>query len=123
MSGLPKPVLDARDVLTLVAQFRSRRAGYLPQWNPSANSAGAAIEQIFAHLIEAILKRLNQAPDKNRLAFYSFLGLDAAPAREARAPVVFQLSPQGGDTNAPPGTQVAAPPPPGEPRLPLHVPS
>jgi uncharacterized phage protein gp47/JayE len=56
---------------------------------------------------------LNKATEKNRLGFYSFLGLDAVPAQEARAPIVFQLNPQSGDTNAPPGTQVAAPPPPG----------
>ena len=114
MTALPKPVLDGRDAIELVSEFRSRRAGYLPRWSPPANSAGAAIEQIFARLIETILKRLNQAPEKNRLAFYSFLGLDAVPAQEARAPIVFQLNPQSGDTNAPPGTQVAAPPPTGQ---------
>ncbi len=113
MSSIGGPVLDDRDEMALVAEFRARRAGYLPQWNPPVDSAGAAIEQVFAHLVEAILKRLNQAPDKNRLAFFSFLGLDAAPAAEARAPIVFSLNPQAGVANAPAGTQVAAPPPPG----------
>jgi hypothetical protein len=109
----PNPVLDPRDSIELVSEFRARRAGYLPQWNPPANSAGAAVEQIFAHLIEAVLKRLNQAPEKDRLAFYSFLGFDAAPAEEARAPILFQLSTPTGTSNAPQGTQVAAPPPAG----------
>lgn len=113
MTSGSKTVLDPRNLIALVSEFRSRRAGYLPQWNPPANSAGAAVEQIFAHLIEAVLKRLNQAPEKNRLAFYSFLGLDAAPAQEARAPILFQINAQSGGSNAPQGTQVAAPPPPG----------
>jgi len=113
VSNSPAPLLDSRDTLALAADFRARRAGYLPAWNPPANSAGAAIEQIFANLIEAILKRLNQAPDKNRLAFYSLLGMDAVPAQEACAPILFQLNPSSTDSNAPAGTQVAAPPPPG----------
>jgi hypothetical protein len=113
VSHRPTPLLDARDTLELAAEFHARRAGYLPAWSPPPNSAGAAIEQIFAHLIEAILKRLNQAPDKNRLAFYALLGMDAVPAREARAPILFQLNPQSTESNAPAGTQIAAPPPPG----------
>lgn len=113
MTSTAKPVLDSRDAIALVSEFRGRRAGYLPQWNPRTNSAGAAVEQIFAHLIEAILKRLNQAPEKNRLAFYSSVGMDAAPAEEARAPILFSINAQSAGANAPQGTQVAAPPPTG----------
>src|SRR5262249_26023328 len=55
----------------------------------------------------------NQAPEKNKLAFLDLLGLGLVPAQSARAPIVFQLAPDGPDSQAPANTQIAAPPPPG----------
>ena len=105
--------VDSRSVDTLLAEFANRRQGYLPQWNPPAQSGGAAIGPIFARLISAILQRLNQAPNKDQLAMLDLLGLRLVPAQPARAPIVFSLTQGAADTSAPEGTQVAAPPPPG----------
>jgi uncharacterized phage protein gp47/JayE len=107
------PLVDSRSVDTLLAEFENRRRSYLPQWNPPAQSAGAAIGPIFARMISAILQRLNQAPSKDRLAMLDFLGMRLVPAQPARAPIVFSLTQGATDTSAPEGTQVAAPPPPG----------
>jgi uncharacterized phage protein gp47/JayE len=67
---------------------------------------------IVGRYVETILRRLNQAPDKNKLAFLNLLGIDLIAAQAARVPVVFKLSENVGDTRAPARTQVVAPPPP-----------
>ena len=113
MSSTATPPVDARSVDTLLAEFQNRQQGYLPLWNPPAQSAGAAIGPIFARMTSAILQRLNQAPNKNQLAMLDLLGLRLVPAQPARAPIVFSLTQGSSDTAAPQGTQVAAPPPPG----------
>jgi len=107
------PPVDQRDAEMLLAQFLGRRSGYMPQWNPSPKSAGAAIGPIVARFLSAILQRLNQAPAKDKLAFLDLLGLRLIPAQPARVPIVFQLSKGAADSSAPAGTRIAAPPPPG----------
>jgi uncharacterized phage protein gp47/JayE len=107
------PSLDSRDALALGSDFEVRRYGFLPQWNPPPNSAGAAVGPIFARFLEAILQRLNQVPARNKLAFLDLLGLRLIPAQAARAPLSFELGANAPDSAAPAGTQVAAPPAPG----------
>lgn len=113
MMPVATPSVDSRDVNALAADFQSRQHGYLPQWNPPAKSAGAAFGPILARMVYAILQRLNQAPNKDKLAFLDLLGLRLVPAQPARVPIVFTLGQGSADTSAPEGTQVAAPPPPG----------
>ncbi len=107
------PPVDSRDTDAILKEFWQRRYGYVPEWNPPPDTAGRAMGQAFARYVYAILQRLNQAPDKNKLAFLDLLGARLVPASQARAPIVFQLSPQATDSSAPVGTKVAAPPPPG----------
>src|SRR5215216_7689555 len=71
-----------------------------------------AIAQIGARYLQAIVQRLNQVPDKNKLAFLDLLGVNLIAAQGARAPVVFRLSDKAPDTRLPAGTLLAAPPPP-----------
>ena len=112
------PVLDPRRAPQIVQQLLDRRPGYLPDWllpndlDSLEKSPGSALLWIYARYLDAILGRLNQVPDKYKLAFLDQLGIDLIPARAARAPVVFTLSDKVGDTRAPAGTQVVAPPPP-----------
>jgi uncharacterized phage protein gp47/JayE len=107
------PPLDSRDSAAIFKELWRRRYGYVPEWVPPAGSAGVAISEIFARYVYSILQRLNQTPLKNKLAFLDFVGLRLIPASQARAPIVFQLTPQATDSLAPIGTKVAAPPPPG----------
>src|SRR5262249_22226580 len=72
-----------------------------------------ALAQIAGRYVQAIIQRLNQAPGKNKLAFLDLLGLSLVPATPARAPVVFGLAANAADAQAPAGSQLAAPPPPG----------
>jgi uncharacterized phage protein gp47/JayE len=107
------PPIDDRSADAILKEFWRRRYGYVPEWNPARGTAGQAITQVFARYVYAILQRLNQAPEKNKLAFLDLLGIRLVPASQARAPIVFQLSPQASDSSAPAGTRVAAPPAPG----------
>lgn len=104
--------LDPREAAQIIAELLMRRPGYVGEWLPSKKGTDAAIVQIFARYLYAILKRLNQAPEKNKLAFLDLLGIQLIPAQSARAPVVFQLSAQATDSRVPAGTRLAAPPPP-----------
>jgi hypothetical protein len=109
----PTIQLDERDAEQVFRELLARRLGYAPEWQPPDKSADAAIARIFARYLYAIFQRLNQAPEKNKLAFLDLLGLGLVPAQAARAPIVFQLAPDGPDSQASANTQVAAPPPPG----------
>ena len=109
----PAAQLDTRDAAEIVNQLLARRIGYVPEWKPGDKGADTALAWIFARYINAIIQRLNRAPDKNKLAFLGMLGLGLVPASAARAPVVFQLSADAPDSQTTAGTQVAAPPPPG----------
>ena len=108
----PQALLDDRDAMRVVQELLQRRLGYVPEWEPPEQGTGVALTWIFARYVQAIIQRLNQAPEKNKLAFLDLLGLDLVPAQAARAPIVFQLIEQAPESRAPAGTQVAAPPPP-----------
>ena len=107
------PPLDERDAPAFVAALRALAAGYVPQWRPGQQGADAAMLQIVAHQLQAIARRLNQAPDKNKLAFLDLAGVSLVIAQPARAPVVFELADNATDLRLPAGTRLAAPPPPG----------
>jgi hypothetical protein len=93
MNELSSPVLDARDAARVYAELLARAPGYVPELNPRAGGPSRALFQIFARYMQAVLDRLNQAPDKNRLAFLDMLGISLIPAQAARAPVVFEVNP------------------------------
>ncbi len=106
------PILDGRTADQIVADLSGRVPGYLRGWHPGQKGPGAALLQIGGRFIESLLERLNQAPEKNKLAFLAMLGIDLVAPSPARVPVVFVLQPNAGDSRAAAGTRVAAPPPP-----------
>jgi hypothetical protein len=109
----PAVTIDTRDAAAILAELQARRPGYLPDWRPASNDPGYALSLIASRFAQTIVQRLNQAPDRNKLAFLDMLGEQLSPARPARAPIVFQLSSGVAGGSAPAGTEVAAPPPPG----------
>jgi uncharacterized phage protein gp47/JayE len=106
-------VIDPRDAEDVVELLDARSPGFIPGWSPGPEDPGRALERIAARYAQAIIQRLNQAPSKNELAFLDLLGQRLAPARAARAPIVFRLSDGVAGGLAPAGTGIAAPPPPG----------
>ena len=109
----PSVVLDPRDARQLLAAILARRAGYTPEWLATHGSAGAGLTAIAARYLETIVQRLNQAPDRVKMAFLDLAGLNLIAAQAARVPVVFELNAQSAGGSAPARTPVAAPPPPG----------
>ena len=110
MKARPTILLDERDTAEILKALLARRFGYTPEWEP--RDGGCALAAIFARYAHAILQRLNQAPDKNKLAFLDLLGIQLIPAQAARTPVIFRLAENVPDARLPAGTRVAAPPPP-----------
>jgi predicted phage baseplate assembly protein len=111
------PELDRRTVTDIAQQVQGLTRVYAPQWKEfdpatgQATGVSAALIGIFARFSELIIQRLNQAPQKNFLAFLDLLGASLLPPQPARVPLTFSLaagSPAEGLVLA--GTQVAAPP-------------
>lgn len=91
-------------------QMRAKVPFYTPEWNPGQEGeAGLALARIYVQMLEQVLFRLNQAPDKNFVAFLDMLGIDMQPAQSARAIVTFKLV-EGTLEHVlvPAGTQLAA---------------
>jgi hypothetical protein len=108
-----KAPIDDRDAAQVFKELLARRQGYLsPEQEPFERAPGRALGLIGARYVQAIIQRLNQTPEKNKLAFLDLLGLELVAAQAARVPLIFQLSEQATDSRAPARTQVAAPPPP-----------
>ncbi len=113
---MPTPKIDPRSYDEVVQQT-SALVQYYTGWQPSkiGADAGSALIRIFGRMVEQIIERLNQAPEKNFLAFLDLIGVQILPPKPAKAPLTFQLvatSPV--DALVPAGTQVAALPREGE---------
>src|SRR5262249_38766527 len=61
-----------------------------------------------ARYMQLTIDRLNQAPDKNLLAFLDMMGISLIPAKPARAPVVFRPRPNSLDGRIEAGTRLGA---------------
>ncbi len=102
------PLLDTRDAEALAQAIRQRLPSYVPGWLPAEGEAGWALIQIYARYMQALLERLNQMPDKNKLAFLDLLGITLIPAQAARVPVVFQMQANAGNSRAAVRTRLGA---------------
>jgi len=107
------PDIDDREASQLVAELLARRPGYVPEWAPTRDGLDSALVQIAARYWQAIIQRLNQAPVRNKLAFFNTLNIQLIPAEAARTVLVFRLADNVSDARLPANTRVAAPPPPG----------
>jgi uncharacterized phage protein gp47/JayE len=105
-------LLHGRRRADVIAALVARRPGFVEAWLPPDTGPGAALIHAHALFVETIIDRLNQAPEKNKLAFLSVMGIECTPAQPARAPVVFQLGDDAPAVTLPAGAQVAAPPAP-----------
>lgn len=66
---------------------------YTPEWAVSdENDPGVALLEIFSYMTESIVHRLNQAPQKNFIAFLDMLGINRLPSQPSRAPLTFMLA-------------------------------
>jgi hypothetical protein len=107
---LPVPNLDDRSFVDLVREARARIARTCPEWTDrSAHDPGIALVEVFAHLTEVMLYRLNRLPAKAYVEFLNLLGVAPHPPASAWVDLTFGRTKQGtGRIPVPAGTRVAA---------------
>ena len=108
MSAAPLPTLEAWDANAQVASAEHKLPAFVPGWRLAPTGPGAAVVQVYARFLKALADGINQAPEKNKLAFFDLLGLELLPAQAARAPVVFYPVKGMPDSRVPARTQVGA---------------
>ncbi len=106
---LEAPRLDDRRFDDLVAEARRIVRETCPDWTDfSAGDPGVALVEVFAHLTEVLLYRLNRLPDKAYVEFLRLLGVRLAPPDAAAARLRFSLArPAESRLEIPRGTRVA----------------
>ncbi|NIM16383.1 MAG: putative baseplate assembly protein, partial [Candidatus Aminicenantes bacterium] len=97
--SLTAPPVDDRNFDDIVNQTLALAKQYCPEWKPGAAQdkietadPGVALVHLFARLMEIIITRLNQVPDKYFLAFLDFIGAKLRPPVPAKALLRFFLS-------------------------------
>ncbi|HUJ10353.1 MAG TPA: putative baseplate assembly protein [Verrucomicrobiae bacterium] len=104
------PVLDGRLEQDVLNELLSRCRSYVPELIPAEDQPGYALCQIVARDSQTIIQRLNQAPDKNLLAFLDLMGVNLIPSKPARAAVVFETRPGSIDGHIEAGLRLGAQP-------------
>ncbi len=102
------PILDARDADEVYWELVARLPAYTPELTPLAPGSASAILRVLARYADVVIQRLNQTPDKNKLAFLDMLGISLLAPVPARAPLVFTPLPLARDTRIEAGTRAAA---------------
>jgi predicted phage baseplate assembly protein len=106
---LPTPNLDDRRFQDIVSEARSKIPLYCPKWTDyNLSDPGVTLIELFAWMVDMLLYRLNQVPDKNYIKFMELIGIHLQPPRPATVRVTFRLSaPQPGPVTISAGTEVA----------------
>ena len=102
------PILDSRDAGLVVAELSALQPAYVPELQPNSSGPVWALAQILGKYVQAVVERLNQAPDKNKLAFLDLFGVNLLPAQAARAPLVFKAITGTGNSRVPARTRAGA---------------
>src|SRR4029453_15194378 len=79
-----------------------------PEWTDhNVSDPGVTLIEAFATMVDQLLYRLNQVPDRHYVKFLELIGVRLFPPTAAQAPVTFRLSaPQADTVRIPAGTQV-----------------
>lgn len=81
---LPIPDLDDRDFQQLLSEAKERLAGACPGWTDhSPSDPGMMLLELFAHLTETMIYRLNRLPEKAYIEFLRLLGVTLRPPSAA----------------------------------------
>src|SRR5262245_38508118 len=108
---LPVPNLDDRAFVDLVREARENAARACPEWTDmSVHDPGMVLIEVFAHLTEVMLYRLNRLPEKAYVEFLNLLGLTRHPPAAAWTKVTFARTASGGNDQVeiPAGTRISA---------------
>lgn len=109
------PVLDNRTSKDIYEQALGLARHYCPElvipeqpgyFNP--DDPGLVILKLFSDMAENLITQFNKIPDKHRLAFLDFMGLDILSAKPSKVPLTFYLAEGSSGNFVPKGTQVAS---------------
>ncbi|WP_239309096.1 putative baseplate assembly protein [Frankia sp. Cj3] len=90
---LPAPNLDDRRFQQLVDEAKRFVQQRCPEWSDhNVSDPGVTLIEVFAHMVDQLLYRLNRVPDRTYLAFLDLIGVTLFPPTAARADVTFWLS-------------------------------
>ena len=109
--SLPVPHLDDRRFQDLVDDAKRMVQQRCPEWTDhNVSDPGVTLIETFAFMVDELLYRLDQVPDKLYVTFLDLLGVTLHPPTPARVEVTAWLSaPQQEDVVLPAGTEVATP--------------
>lgn len=85
--------IDERTLEEILEQMREKAAAYTPEWRFDLENkdAGTALAAIYAEMLKNTINRLNNVPNKNKIAFYNKIGADIKPAIPSEGYVTFGL--------------------------------
>src|SRR5579884_945495 len=87
---LPSPNLDDRDFRQLVEEARRRIMQSSPGWTDlSPGDPGMVLLELFAHLTETMIYRLNRVPSKMYIEFLKLIGIRLQPPAAASTTLLF----------------------------------
>jgi predicted phage baseplate assembly protein len=103
------PVFDPRDFQDLVDEAKRRIPQYCPEWTDhNVSDPGVTLIELFAWMVDILLYRLNQVPERDYLKFLDLIGARPKPAVPAIAELYFWLTaPQAASQVIPRGTEIA----------------
>ena len=105
--SIPLPNLDDRTFTQLVEEARARIAATCPEWTDfTPHDPGITLVELFAHLTETMLYRLNRLPDKAFIAFLNLLGVQRHAPVAASVVLEVRRERDGGVLTAPAGSRV-----------------
>lgn len=93
LPNLPKSNLDDRTFEDLVQECLLRIPRYCPEWtNHNPGDPGITLIELFAWLVDQMLRRFNQVPRRNYVAFLELLGIHLQPPTPAHVDLIFYLT-------------------------------
>jgi predicted phage baseplate assembly protein len=106
---LPAPTLDDRTFQQLVDDAKRYIQLHCPEWSDhNVSDPGVTLVEAVAQMVEALVYRLNQVPDRLYLKFLELMGIELLPPMPAEGPVTFWLAaPRPVPVDVPKGTVVA----------------
>ena len=105
--SLPLPNLDDRAFQQLLDECHARLKAAKQDWDESPGNPGEVLLELFAHLTEVMIYRLNRLPQKAYVEFLRLIGVRLLPPVAASATLRFTLQrPQATPTTIPQGTRV-----------------
>lgn len=106
---LPTPNLDDRRFQDLVDEAKRAIPRYCPEWTDhNVHDPGVTLIELFAHMVETMIFRLNRVPEKSFITFMDLMGVRLQEAAAARTELTFWLTAPASEAIViPGGTEVA----------------